>query len=58
MDIRYSPDKEGFNKFTTSELRKSFLIDILFEKNEIPMVYSDVDISITGFIRAYPFGDR
>jgi len=48
MEVRYSPDKEGFKKFTTDELRKSFLIDSLFVKNQIPMVYSDVDRSITG----------
>jgi len=48
MDLRYSPDKNGFKKFTTEELRKSFLIDDLFQKNNITMVYSDVDRSITG----------
>jgi 4-deoxy-L-threo-5-hexosulose-uronate ketol-isomerase len=54
MDVRYSPDKEGFKKFNTDELRKSFLIDSLFVKNQIPMVYSDVDRSITG--SAVPVG--
>ena len=48
MEVRYSPDKEGFKKFTTDEIRKSFLIENLFVKNSIPMVYSDVDRSITG----------
>ena len=48
MEVRYSPDQNGFKKFTTDELRKSFLIEKLFEKNKIPMVYSDVDRSITG----------
>ena len=48
MEVRYSPDPNGFKKFTTDELRKSFLIENLFEKNKIPMVYSDVDRSITG----------
>jgi 4-deoxy-L-threo-5-hexosulose-uronate ketol-isomerase len=48
MEVRYSPDQNGFNKFNTEELRKSFLIENLFEKNKIPMVYSDVDRSITG----------
>ncbi len=48
MEVRYSPDQNGFKKFTTDELRKSFLIENLFEKNKIPMVYSDVDRSITG----------
>lgn len=54
MEVRYSPDKEGFKKFTTADLRKSFLIENLFSKNAIPMVYSDVDRSITG--SAVPVG--
>lgn len=48
MEVRYSPDQNGFKRFTTEELRKSFLIESLFEKNKIPMVYSDIDRSITG----------
>ena len=27
MDVRYSPDKNGFKKLDTNELRKSFLIE-------------------------------
>lgn len=54
MEVRYSPDQNGFKKFTTDELRKSFLIETLFQKNKIPMVYSDVDRSITG--SAVPVG--
>lgn len=48
MDVRYSPDQNGFKKLGTDELRKSFLIEDLFQKNKIPMVYSDIDRSITG----------
>jgi len=48
MEVRYSPNQTGFKKFTTDELRKSFLIESLFQKNKIPMVYSDIDRSITG----------
>ena len=48
MDVRYSPDREGFSYMTTDELRDSLLIDDLFQKNEIPMTYSDIDRSITG----------
>jgi 4-deoxy-L-threo-5-hexosulose-uronate ketol-isomerase len=55
MEVRYSPDQNGFKKFTTDELRKSFLIENLFEKNKLPMVYSDVDRSITG--SAVPAGN-
>ncbi len=54
MEVRYSPDKEGFKKFTTDELRKSFLFFSLFVKNKIPMFYSDIDRSITG--SAVPVG--
>ncbi len=54
MEVRYSPDKNGFKKMSTDELRKSFLIDNLFEINNIPMIYSDVDRSITG--SAVPVG--
>ncbi|MBN1302065.1 MAG: 5-dehydro-4-deoxy-D-glucuronate isomerase [Melioribacteraceae bacterium] len=48
MEVRYSPDANGFRKMTTDEIRNSFLIDSLFQKNKIPMVYSDIDRSITG----------
>ena len=54
MDVRYSPDQNGFKKFTTEELRKSFLIDSLFVQNKIPLVYSDIERSITG--SAVPMG--
>lgn len=54
MEVRYSPDKDGFKKMSTDEIRKSFLIDNLFEINKIPMVYSDIDRSITG--SAVPVG--
>lgn len=48
MEVRYSPDQNSFKRMNTQELRKTFLIDNLFSKNEIPMVYSDIDRSITG----------
>lgn len=48
MEVRYSPDKNSFMKMNTDELRNNFLIENLFKINEIPMVYSDVDRSITG----------
>lgn len=54
MEVRYSPDKNGFKRMDTEELRNSFLIETLFHENEIPMVYSDVDRSITG--TAVPVG--
>ena len=47
MEVRYSPDSKSFNEMNTDELRENFLIS-LFQKDKIPMVYSDVDRSITG----------
>ncbi|VAX28696.1 4-deoxy-L-threo-5-hexosulose-uronate ketol-isomerase, partial [hydrothermal vent metagenome] len=46
MEVRYSPDENGFKRMTTNELREKFIIK-LFEKDKIPMVYSDIDRSIT-----------
>ncbi len=48
MDVRNSTNQMGFNKLNTNELRESYLIENLFGKNEIPMIYSDIDRSITG----------
>jgi 4-deoxy-L-threo-5-hexosulose-uronate ketol-isomerase len=48
MDVRFSTDPKGFRGMTTEELRKSFLIDHLFAPDDVPMVYSDIDRSITG----------
>ncbi|HRI46670.1 MAG TPA: 5-dehydro-4-deoxy-D-glucuronate isomerase [Ignavibacteriaceae bacterium] len=48
MEVRYSPDLNGFKKMDTNELRNSFLIDTLFKKDRVEMVYSDIDRSITG----------
>jgi 4-deoxy-L-threo-5-hexosulose-uronate ketol-isomerase len=48
MDVRYSTDPRGFRAMTTEDLQKSFLIDHLFSHDDIPMVYSDIDRSITG----------
>ena len=47
MEVRYSPDSKSFNEMSTDELRENFLIS-LFQKDTVPMVYSDVDRSITG----------
>lgn len=48
MEVRYSPDPVTYRRMTTEELRKHFLIDSLFAPDTVPMVYSDVDRSITG----------
>jgi len=44
----FSTDPQGFQRMTTDELRKAFLIDTLFAPDEVPMTYSDIDRSITG----------
>ncbi len=56
MEVRYSPDKEGFINLTTKQLREKFLIENLFQENAVPMVYSDIDRSITG--SAVPVGEK
>lgn len=48
MEVRFSPDREGYKKMNSDELRKSFLIDTLFKFGSIELVYSDIDRSITG----------
>lgn len=48
MDIRYSGNPADVKKYSTSELRGEFLIDTLFKKGEVVLVYSHVDRMITG----------
>ncbi len=48
MEVRYSPDSKSYRTMSSDDLRKHFLIDNLFIADDIPMVYSDVDRSITG----------
>jgi 4-deoxy-L-threo-5-hexosulose-uronate ketol-isomerase len=48
MDIRFTTDKNSYKRMTTDELKKLFLIDKLFVEDEIYMLYSDIDRSITG----------
>jgi 4-deoxy-L-threo-5-hexosulose-uronate ketol-isomerase len=48
MAVKYSPDHVTYRRMTTEELRKHFLIDSLFAPDTVPMMYSDVDRSITG----------
>ncbi len=48
MDVRYTTDPEACLRMSPGELRKLFLIDSLFVPDATPMVYSDIDRSITG----------
>jgi 4-deoxy-L-threo-5-hexosulose-uronate ketol-isomerase len=48
MDVRFTTDPKSIKRMTNEEIRKLYLIDSLFTPNSIPMVYSDIDRSITG----------
>lgn len=48
MDVRFTTDKNSYKRMTTDELKKLFLIDKLFVEDEIYMLYSDIDRSVTG----------
>ena len=43
MDIRYSCNQKDFKRYTTEEVRKEFLIEKLFEADQVTAVYSHVD---------------
>jgi 4-deoxy-L-threo-5-hexosulose-uronate ketol-isomerase len=48
MDIRYFPDNISYERMTTEELRRAFLLDRMFNPGEIAMVYCDADRAIAG----------
>ena len=48
MEVRYAPNDEAYQRMTTAELRKSFVIDDLFVPGSVTMLYSDVDRVIVG----------
>jgi 4-deoxy-L-threo-5-hexosulose-uronate ketol-isomerase len=48
MDIRYAIHPDQMKLFDTQALRKHFLVEGLFEKNKVNMVYSHVDRIIVG----------
>jgi len=48
MDVRYTADPVRFDRMTTEEVRKTFLVDTLFAEDRVSMVYSDVDRAIVG----------
>ena len=47
MDIRYSCNQRDFKRYTTEETRKEFLIEKLFEPDQVTAVYSHVDRMVT-----------
>jgi 4-deoxy-L-threo-5-hexosulose-uronate ketol-isomerase len=48
MEIRHSFHPDHVKKMDTAELRKHFLVENLFEKGKIVMIYSHIDRIITG----------
>ena len=48
METRYSADDVRYQRMNTDELRSSFLINDLFQKDEITLLYSDIDRVIVG----------
>lgn len=48
MQIRYAVSKKEYSRMTTEELRENFLIEKLFEKGRLKLVYSHIDRIITG----------
>jgi 4-deoxy-L-threo-5-hexosulose-uronate ketol-isomerase len=48
MDIRYAMHPDQMKLLGTDELRRHFLIDRLFEKDDLKMVYSHIDRIIVG----------
>lgn len=47
MDIRYSVNQKDLRHYTTEQLRAEFLIDNLYQPDEIVAVYSHVDRMVT-----------
>ena len=47
MDIRYSANKKDVKRYTTEELRKEFLIENLYQPDQVVAVYSHVDRMVT-----------
>ena len=47
MDIRYSCNQRDFKRYTTEEIRREFLIEKLFEADQVTAVYSHVDRMVT-----------
>jgi 4-deoxy-L-threo-5-hexosulose-uronate ketol-isomerase len=48
MDVRYLADQVRYQTMTTAELRNSFLVENLFKKDKVVLLYTDVDRAIVG----------
>lgn len=47
MDIRYSANQKDVKRYTTEELREEFLIQNLYQADEVVAVYSHIDRMVT-----------
>lgn len=47
MDIRYSANQRDFKRYTTEEVRREFLIEDLYQADQVVAVYSHVDRMVT-----------
>lgn len=47
MDIRYSANQRDVKRYTTEELRREFLIQNLYQPDQVAAVYSHVDRMVT-----------
>ena len=47
MDIRYSANQKDVKRYTTEELRKEFLLENLYQPDQVVAVYSHVDRMVT-----------
>jgi len=47
MDIRYSANQRDVKRYTTEELRREFLIENLYQPDQVAAVYSHVDRMVT-----------
>jgi 4-deoxy-L-threo-5-hexosulose-uronate ketol-isomerase len=56
MEIRYSADQIRYQRLNTEELRATFLLQNLFNKESLDLVYSDIDRAIIG--SAVPVKER
>lgn len=47
MNVRYSTNPEDFKRYTTEQMRKEFLIENLYQEDQVTSVYSHVDRMVT-----------
>lgn len=48
MQVKYTVGRNEYQKMSTQELRNNFLIDSLFQSDEVQLVYCEVERSIVG----------